>query len=279
VGFDFFGLVERVFKGISSLGGIIDLIQITGDTVEGLVRKQPQKFADAREWLESLNPEARGLVYRGLKIDPALYTPAPQPVFRLPDLPAPGPQPTVEEFMAFNLTSLPSIFGAAGQTFGGINPTLGGLLNLGGAITSAFVPQPQFNFPAAAPAVQAIPVAASASQVMKNLPAVAGGVVGRGLFNKFPALATAIQSWRNRGIPMTRAKLWSLVKRLGPEAAVAAGILTATAATELLVSGSGRRRMNPANGKALRRSIRRIESFHKLCSKADVLRRGRKRCK
>jgi len=38
-----------------------------------------------------------------------------------------------------------------------------------------------------------------------------------------------------------------------------------------------RRRMNPANVRALRRSMRRIESFHRLCVKADTLRRPGRR--
>jgi hypothetical protein len=36
--------------------------------------------------------------------------------------------------------------------------------------------------------------------------------------------------------------------------------------------------MNAGNAKALRRAMRRVESFHKLCQRADVLRsRGRGR--
>jgi len=38
-----------------------------------------------------------------------------------------------------------------------------------------------------------------------------------------------------------------------------------------------RRRMNPANVRALRRSMRRIESFHRLCVKADSLRGSQRR--
>lgn len=48
----------------------------------------------------------------------------------------------------------------------------------------------------------------------------------------------------------------------------------------LIFAGSQvpRRRMNPANVKALRRSMRRLESFHRLCQRADALRgRGRRR--
>lgn len=48
---------------------------------------------------------------------------------------------------------------------------------------------------------------------------------------------------------------------------------------ELLVEDAQktRRRMNPANVHALRRSARRIESFHKLCQRTDKLRsRGRR---
>jgi len=102
--------------------------------------------------------------------------------------------------------------------------------------------------------------------------------VGRGFFNKFPNLATAIQGLRNAGRNISRSKLYGMMKRFGPEFLVSAGILTAAAVSELIMAGPGHRRMNVGNVKALRRGMRRIESFHKLCSKADYLRsRGRRR--
>lgn len=105
------------------------------------------------------------------------------------------------------------------------------------------------------------------------------GTVGRSFFNKFPNLATAIQMLRNQGRNVKRSQLYSMLKRFGPELLISGGILTAAAVSELMVAGPGRRRMNPGNVKALRRSMRRVESFHHLCQKADRLRRPRSRAK
>lgn len=60
--------------------------------------------------------------------------------------------------------------------------------------------------------------------------------------------------------------------------AIAASLgLTATELATLIVHKKKRRRMNPGNVKALRRSMRRVTSFHHLCSKADLLKtRGRR---
>jgi hypothetical protein len=105
-------------------------------------------------------------------------------------------------------------------------------------------------------------------------------MVTRGFFNRFPNLALAIQQLRARGMKVKRSQLWSMLKRFGPELLVTGGLLTAAAVSELMVAGPGRRRMNPANVHALRRSMRRLESFHKLCVSADRLRTPRRRaCK
>lgn len=128
---------------------------------------------------------------------------------------------------------------------------------------------------------QAIPV-------MSKVPAVVGavggavartgGVVGRGFFNKWPNLATAIQKMRNAGQNVSRSKLYSMLKRFGPEFLVTAGIMSAAAVSELALAGPGHRRMNPANSKALRRAQRRLKSFHRLCSDSDVFKTRRRSC-
>lgn len=108
----------------------------------------------------------------------------------------------------------------------------------------------------------------------------ARGLVGRSFFNRFPNLGLAIQQLRDRGLRVKRSQLWSILKRFGPEVLITGGLLTAAAVNELMVAGPGHRRMNPANVKALRRSIRRLDSFHRLCVSADKLRRPRgKSCK
>lgn len=162
------------------------------------------------------------------------------------------------------------MFGGGSSFDSGVDTSFNwnGLLNLGvGLATNALAPRGS-----------AVPAMAPAS--MAAAPAIVRGAatVGRSLFNRFPNLATGIQRLRNAGQNVTRAKLYSVMKRFGPEFLVSGGLLTAAAVQELAVAGSGRRRMNPANAKALRRSVRRIESFHRLCKSTDVIKGRRRRC-
>lgn len=179
--------------------------------------------------------------------------------------------------MAFNLGGF---LGQVGTILGGSQipafQTVGQVASIG----SQFVPQPQAQpLPYYGPAPQAQPVMAPAMRAA----AVAGtavATVGRSFFNKYPNLATAIQMLRNQGRNITRAKLYSAMKRFGPELLVSGGILTAAAVSELMVAGPGTRRMNPANSRALRRAAGRIRSFHKLCQHTDLLKtRHRRPCK
>lgn len=163
-----------------------------------------------------------------------------------------------------------------GGIFGGVSTILGGnqnpyfqgasqVFDLASAITTR-----QPGVPAPVPR-GTVPGTAGA---MRSVPAI-----GRKFFEKFPNLATAMQALRNRGADVSRSKLYSLLKRFGPEILITGGLLTAAAISELMVAGSGRKRMNPGNVKALRRSMRRVEAFHKICVRADTLRRPRSRSK
>jgi hypothetical protein len=80
---------------------------------------------------------------------------------------------------------------------------------------------------------------------------------------------------------LTRAKAYSLLRRYGPASLTAIG-LTALEVAQVAQGGSGRRRMNMCNGRALRRAQRRIDSFHrfykKTCGVPSVHRR-KKSCK
>ena len=82
---------------------------------------------------------------------------------------------------------------------------------------------------------------------------------------------------------MTLRRAVKIVRRmgrvLGPVAVAGALGLTIEELGSLILADSQRvrRRMNPANVSALRRSMRRIQSFHRLCQKADVLRGGTRR--
>jgi len=165
--------------------------------------------------------------------------------------------------MALNIGG---ILGQVGQVFGGNqNPIFQGVSNVAN-LASAFIPQPAMIRPP-------LSTAPGVAGAMRAVP-----MIGRKFFEKFPNLATAIQALRNRGANVTRAKLFSLLKRFGPDILITGGILTAAAVSELMMAGPGHRRMNPGNAKALRRSLRRLESFHKLCVRADKFRSsGRRR--
>ncbi|MGH8755345.1 MAG: hypothetical protein ACREU0_05895 [Burkholderiales bacterium] len=171
--------------------------------------------------------------------------------------------------MALNIGGL---LGQVGNIFGGgQNPIFQGVSNVAN-LASQFFPQATGRPIGAPTTLQAFPAMAAAGPIMRGM-----ATVGRSFFNRFPNLATAIQGYRNVGQKVTRANLYSLLKRFGPELLISGGILTAAAVSELMIAGPGRRRMNPGNVKALRRSLRRLESFHHLCVKVDRLRRPRSR--
>ncbi|MGL5934725.1 MAG: hypothetical protein ACRCZI_03780 [Cetobacterium sp.] len=171
--------------------------------------------------------------------------------------------------MALNIGG---ILGQVGTIFGGSqNQVFSGISNVANLASQFFPPR---GLPPTGSTNPTVNVAAAAGPAMRSI-----ATVGRGFFNKFPNLATAIQMYRNQGKHVTRAKLWSLVKRFGPEIVVSGGILTAAAVNELMIAGPGHRRMNAGNVKALRRSLRRLESFHTLCMRVDKLRRPRSRKK
>lgn len=193
------------------------------------------------------------------------YQPTGQSIFKPTNTGAPR--------MAFSDGTSPSIFDSF---FGGANQVLQSglgqsLLQLGTQLGTSFI-QDQF-----APSPTSFPIGGGtnpfAVNTMAAAPAIGRAVatVGRGFFNRFPNLATAIQSLRNRGANVSRGQLWSLLKRFGPDFLVSGGILTAAAVSELSIAGPGRRRMNPGNVKALRRAHRRMKSFHHVCATNDHL--------
>ena len=128
---------------------------------------------------------------------------------------------------------------------------------------------------------QAYPVMGSAPAVISR----AGALVGASLRN-FPSLANSIAALRARGIKATTESLWGMLKKFGPTALESGGFMTAAAISDLMYykSTHKRRRMNPANTKALRRSLRRLGAFDRLSSRvshqlaSSCSRRGRK-CK
>lgn len=161
--------------------------------------------------------------------------------------------------------------------------SLGEVAGFGLDVAQNFLPQPAANpyaIQVANRPVQPVSAGSVPGAVIRGAGAMArtGAVVGRAFFNKWPNLATGIQKMRNAGQNVSRSKLYSMLKRFGPEFLVSAGILTAAAVSELALAGPGHRRMNPANSKALRRATRRIKSFHRLCGDADIIKTRRRSC-
>jgi hypothetical protein len=123
------------------------------------------------------------------------------------------------------------------------------------------------------------PVMAGSSMV----PMIVGA--GRSLM-RFPSLAAAITALGQQfGKRFTPEMIWRMIKSGGP--GLVAGLIGAQAMNELFVWKSTHkgRRMNVANTKALRRSLRRLKGFEKLSSRVSAQlartshRRGRsKRC-
>jgi hypothetical protein len=172
--------------------------------------------------------------------------------------------------MAFSDGDSGSVFGDLfGNIGGAIQSNLPQLLNIGAGLTSQYL-----TSLTAEQGTGRVPIT-----MADTMPAVGrvGAVVGRGFFNRFPNLAVAIQKLRNAGKDVSRAKLWSLMKRFGPDFLISGGILTAAAVSELAMAGPGRRRMNPGNVKALRRAHRRMKSFHHVCQTNDHLLHARRK--
>lgn len=167
-------------------------------------------------------------------------------------------------------------FFGSGGFFGGLGEALQGPLGQGLLGVGLNVLESQF---ARRPTISE--VGGMAGPIVRSVGPVArtGAVVGRGFFNRFPNLAAAIQQLRDRGSNVSRGQLWSLMKRFGPELLISGGILTAAAVSELMLSGPGRRRMNPGNVKALRRAHRRMKSFHNVCVTNDRMLGGRRSTK
>ena len=158
--------------------------------------------------------------------------------------------------------------------FGRSGGVLGGAANVGSAVLSSFLPAqgpivglPQVN------GVTAQPVMAAGLR----LPSIAG------------ALAVTIQpilikiatflGRRTLTLKETIKIIRRFSKLLAPAAIATVLGITVVELGQLILADAQRprRRMNPANVRALRRSMRRIESFHRLCVKADTLRRPGRR--
>lgn len=183
--------------------------------------------------------------------------------------------------MAFNFGNF--LGGASKVLAQNTNPYLSGL----GQMTSAFAPAytpPSYGAPTTQPQAQAYPVAA-------QLPVARQPSLTRDIFN----IGAKVLQKIGLGVPANAGQFSNVLKRsMSALSAIARRSPTGTILTVLGSLGLSameaaqlatwyqqkkrRRRMNPANHRALKRSIRRIHSFHKLCSSADILKsRGHRR--
>lgn len=118
----------------------------------------------------------------------------------------------------------------------------------------------QFSSQLSGPGAQTVPtiyqpVMAGAVPMVAGLRGLAAYGI-RGLAARFPQLAQRLAS-----TGLTRSAAYSMLKRFGPSALIALGFASLEI-SQLAVSGSGRRRMNICNGRALRRANRRVAAFH-----------------
>ncbi len=168
-------------------------------------------------------------------------------------------------------SAVSGLFGSSSGSF------LGGSDQLGGN-SAAFLPvsyQPYQTQTFQNPVTYAQPV-------MASVPAVGGAVMvgARSLMARFPSLWAAITALTQQfGKKFTPEMLWRMAKQNGPTMVV--GLIGAAAMNELMVwkTTHKSRRMNPANTRALRRSLRRLKSFDRLSSRvsAQLSRTGHRR--
>lgn len=192
--------------------------------------------------------------------------------------------------MALNLSG---ILGAVGNVLGGANlgdySVLGQIsgagLNIASAALAPSAPAVQYSpYPIAAqvsapvygpvapaqPAMQAQPVGAfgvSSSAVARLVAPILLKIATKLGYKRLPTL--------RRVITMVRKMAKFL---MSPEAVAAALGITAAELASLIVADNQRkrRRMNPANAKALRRAATRIKSFHRLCQHTDLIKSHRR---
>jgi hypothetical protein len=148
-----------------------------------------------------------------------------------------------------------NVFGNTSDS-GNVGPYLGGL-------DTGTSPFPVRSYPQ-----DPMPMPGYGDPAMANVPQILGGVARWAM--RFPNLWQALQRIRaNYGVKMTVEKLWSMVKSMGPNVIV--GLIGAAALQELFVyhSTHKRRRMNVANTKALRRSVRRLKGFDRLAHRVS----------
>lgn len=164
---------------------------------------------------------------------------------------------------------------AVSNIFGGNSSTSGSYLG-GSNEPNSFLP---VSYPAFQTQQFQNPVT-YAQPVMASMPAIAaGGAMAVRSLARFPALFVAVSSLAQQyGKRFTPEMLWRMLKNNGP--ALVGGLIGSAALNELAIwkSTHKSRRMNVANTRALRRSLRRLKGFDRLSHRVSAqLHRGSRR--
>lgn len=168
---------------------------------------------------------------------------------------------------------LGSIFSTVGNLFGGVsaNPYVQGAGQILSSLAPAFTPAQSYG-PIYSPQVMQAPY--PARPVMAMGPVIASGASAIATMTA-PILFRISQTLGRR---VSLAHAITIIRKMGkmlmnPAAiGTALGISLGELATLITAHSSKKsRRMNPANGKALRRAARRIKGFHKMCGTIDLL--------
>lgn len=187
-----------------------------------------------------------------------------------PNIRPPGGQP-----MALNIGG---ILSGVGGLFGGVSaqPYVQGVGQIISALAPAFTPAQNYG-PVYSPTVIPLP---QARQVSAMAPIIGAGASA--VARMTAPILFRISSTLGRRVSLTHAI--TIIRKMGkmlmnPVAiGTALGISLSELATLITAHSSKKsRRMNPANGKALRRAAHRIKGFHKMCGTIDLLKsRGRR---
>ena len=187
-----------------------------------------------------------------------------------------APRPTGVDAMGHEFEA--GLVNGGGGFFSGFGDILTGVVQEVGIplLRQEFLPTQVGGFGAAASQV-GLPAIRPAAVAVGPVAARMGGVFRVGAI----ALNTVVSAMRSAGVRATVAKARAFVKRFGPEAAVGffAGFVGSEVANRAVLEAAflKGRRMNPGNASALRRAVRRVESFHRLCKRADVIAGPRRR--
>lgn len=182
---------------------------------------------------------------------------------------------------------LTGALGAIGGVANALSGTLGSVRGVGSALGVNLLPAVGPTVPTFISSPQPVAMSAAGPAIRsatKSMPLLSGGMRALSKGVTATAATAMIKMAETLGRrSMTLREAVRIIKRtgrlMGPAATAVAIGITIDEMAELIMLDSARkrRRMNPANISALRRSMRRISSFHRLAQKADALRGSSRR--